>query len=311
MPVVRIDRQPPVDPAADPARDPAVAVRIYPPRLALQPYVTFFYVVEVDGPLTDFLYPEWGNVRFALSGEWVVTMQGHAPPPLGPARLFGPTDRPGRIMTPGGKTIGFGMTPIGWHRLLGANAAAMVNRIVPLDRHLGFDGDALFDALLTDTSDAARVDRIERALLARLATRPEVGRQVLDADRALRMRPAEVSGFAAAARMSSRTLHRICLTAFGFAPKRLMRLQRFLDTLGQVRTAIGAPVRDAIDEAYYDQSHFYRDFRDFMGMTPRAYFSAPRPLMSSAAIAQMQAGVTLSFRLPPHPDALRGDARNP
>ena len=281
--------------------DEGVSVRIHRPAPALQAYVTFFYVVEVAGPLTDFLYPEWGNVRWRLTGEWVVEMQGHTPPPLGAARLFGPTDRPGRITTSGGKTIGFGMTPLGWHRLIGTDAAAMVNRIVPLERQLGFDGEVMYDALIADTSDQASVALIEAALLARLATRPPIGAQILAADRALRTRPAEVAGFAAAAGMSERTLHRVCLNAFGFAPKRLMRLQRFLDTLGQVRSAIGTSVRDAIDDAYCDQSHFYRDFRDFMGMTPRAYFRAPRALMGPAAAAQMAAGVTLSFRLPPQP----------
>ena len=294
------------DPAAAPV-DGGVAVRIFRPAPALQAYITFIYVVEIAGPLIDFLYPEWGNVRWRLTGEWVVEMQGHTPPPLGAARLFGPTDRPGRITTSGGRTIGFGMTPLGWHRLIGANAAAMVNRIVPLERQLGFDGEAMSDALIADTSDTASVALIEAALLARLATRPEVGAQILAADRALRMRPAEVGDFAAAAGMSERTLHRVCLNAFGFAPKRLMRLQRFLDTLGQVRSAIGTSVRDAIDDAYCDQSHFYRDFRDFMGMTPRAYFRSARALMGPAAQAQMAAGVTLSFRLPPQPDDAPGD----
>lgn len=279
-----------------------VAVRVYRPVDALQPYVTFFYVVEVAGPLGDFLYPEWGNVRWRLAGDWVVAIEGHQPPMLGDARLFGPTDRPGRITTDGGKTIGFGLTPIGWHRLIGENAATMVNRTVTLDRQLGFDGAAMHGALCADPSDRASVALIEAALLARLATRPPVGDQVLAADRALRTRPAEVADFAAAAGMSERTLHRVCLRAFGFAPKRLMRLQRFLDTLGQVRIAIGTRLRDAIDDSYFDQSHFYRDFRDFMGMTPRAYFRAHRPLMGPAAVAQIAAGVTLSFRLPPQPD---------
>lgn len=288
------------------SRDPAVAVRVYRPSPALQPYITFFYFVEVEGPLTDFLYPEWGNVRFRISGEWAVGVRGMEPTsPPGDARLFGPTDRPGEVSTPGGKTIGFGMTPIGWHRLLGADASQMVNRTLPLENRLGFDGIAMHRALVADASDAASVERMERALLARLATQPEVSPRVLAADRALRMRPAEVSDFAAAAGTSERTLNRICLHAFGFAPKRLMRLQRFLDTLGQVRSAVGGTVREALDDAYYDQSHFYRDFRDFMGMTPRAYFRSPRRLMAAAAAAQMQAGVTLSFRLPPQPAELR------
>lgn len=290
----------PVD--ANRGRPTDVSIRVRRPVEALQPYVTFFYFVDVFRPLKDFLYPEWGNVRWRLAGDWRIDVAGQPTPKLGDSRLYGPTDRPGRIETGGGKTFGFGLTPIGWQRLIGDDAAMMVNRTVALDRQLGFDAAAMHAALLASDSDAASVGIVEAALLAQLATRPPVEPQVMAADRALRMRPDDVADFAAAAGMSERTLHRVCLRAFGFAPKRLMRLQRFLDTLGQVRSAIGAPVRDAITDAYFDQSHFYRDFRDFMGMTPRAYFRAVRPLMGPAAAAQIAAGVTLSFLLPPQPD---------
>jgi len=138
-----------------------------------------------------------------------------------------------------------------------------------------------------------------RCLPDLVARRPPETPELIAVDRVLRTRPADVPQFAAAAGVSSRTLHRLCLRLFGFAPKRLLRRQRFLDTLGQVRTAVGDPLREALDAAYFDQAHFYRDFRDFMGMSPRAYFTASRALMARAAAAQAAAGVTLSFKLPP------------
>ena len=281
------------------AAEPRVAVHIRRPSPALQGYVTFFYFVAVEGPLTDFLYPEWGNVRFALSGSWDVHMQGFESTTPADGALFGPTDRPGRIVTDGGRCMGFGMTPIGWHRLVGGDASAMANRIAPLADRLGFEGQALHRALL-DADENAGVALVERALLDRLATRPPVSERVRAVDRALRMRPAEVGAFAAMAGLTERTLSRLCLKTFGFAPKRLLRLQRFLDTLGHIRSAVGEPVAEAID-GYFDQAHFYRDFRDFMGMTPRGYQRAPRRLMSAAAAEQVRAGVSLSFRLPPQP----------
>jgi methylphosphotriester-DNA--protein-cysteine methyltransferase len=155
--------------------------------------------------------------------------------------------------------------------------------------------------LAADRDEAASVARLEQLIAGLLATRPPVGAAVLAADRALRTRPDTMAQFARAARLSERTLHRVCLHAFGFAPKRLMRLQRFLDTMGRVRTAVGEGLGGAIDPAYFDHAHFYRDFRDFMAMSPRAYFSAPRPLMAAAAQAQIRAGVTLSFAVPPPP----------
>jgi AraC-like DNA-binding protein len=290
------------DVASDDSKDVGrVCVRIRRPSPDLQPYVTFFYHVETHGPVTDFLYPEWGNVRFALSGRWAVRMAGIDDPTPHDGALFGPTDRPGRIETDGGTCTGFGMTPIGWHRLVGGDAAALTNRIQPLGKRLGFDAHVLCRALLQTRDEQAEVELMEQAIRARLTTRAPVSETVLRVDRALRGRPAEVSEFAQSIGMTERSLHRLCLSTYGFAPKRLMRLQRFLDTLGHVRSAVGARVSQTTLAGYFDQAHFYRDFRDFMGMTPRAYFSASRPVMAAAAEAQREAGVTLSFRLPPPP----------
>jgi AraC-like DNA-binding protein len=227
-------------------------------------------------------------------------MAGIDDPTPSDGALFGPTDRPGLIETDGGTCVGFGLTPIGWHRLVGGDAAAMTNRIRQLGDRIGFDFSAMQQALLYARDERARAELLEQAIRARLATRPPVGETVLRVDQALRGRPAEVTDFARVALMSERSLHRLCLSTFGFAPKRLMRLQRFLDTLGQVRAAVGERLDRAL-QGYFDQAHFYRDFRDFMGMTPRAYFAAPRPVMAAAAEAQREAGVTLSFRLPPPP----------
>lgn len=279
---------------------PRVAVSIHRPSPALQSYITFFYFVAADGPLSDFLYPEWGNVRFVTKGTWAVHMQGWDEVTPQDGAVSGPTDRPGRISTAGGQVVGFGMTPIGWHRLIEGDASALTNRITPLGDRLGEGMSTLSARLRAEADEERAVAMMEAVIARRLASRSAVGEQVFAIDQALRTRPADVTAFADAAGLSERTLYRLCLKVFGFAPKRLMRLQRFLDTLGQVRSAVGGSVGEAI-QGYYDQAHFYRDFRDFMGMSPRAYFGAPRRLMAAAAEAQRRAGVTLSFRLPPPP----------
>lgn len=288
------------EPRRAPKEQP-VAVRIHRPAEPLQSHITFFYIVEAAVPLSDFLYPEWGNVRFPLSGRWSVEVPGFRANEPGQPTLFGPTDRHGLIRTDGGKAIGFGMTPIGWHRLVDGRADRLANQAVPLAHRLGIDGDALHAALVADGSDEAMIARLEALLAQRIATLAPVRPVVLAVDRALRTRPATVADFAAGAGLTERTLQRICLATFGFSPKRLLRLQRFLDTLGHVRSAVGERVSGALADGYYDEAHFYRDFRDFMAMSPRAYFQAERPLMAHAAAAQMAAGVTLSFRLPPQP----------
>jgi AraC-like DNA-binding protein len=276
-----------------------VEVRVYPPCENLKAYVTFFYLVEAEGPLADFLYPEWGNVRFARTGSWSVAIPDHYPPGPQGCHLYGPTDRTGRVETGGGQIFGFGLTPLGWHRLFGSHAGEMANRVVPLENRLGMPETELRRWVIDTHNEADLVKRFEEMLTTAIGHRPAIKASVLAVDRALRSRPATAAEFALRAGLTYRILHRICLQAFGFPPKRLLMLQRFLDALGHVRSAVGEPIGKAIGETYFDASHFYRDFRHFMAMSPREYFSAPRPLMGAAAQAQSAAGVTLSFELPP------------
>lgn len=276
-----------------------VRVNVYRPSETLQSYVTFFYSVEADAPLADFLYPEWGNVRFARSGTWSVAMPGFYPPGPQERHLFGPTDCTGEVVTAGGQLFGFGLTPLGWQRLFGGHADDMTNRVVPLGNLLGVPGEELQKWVLEAAGDLRLVRRFKELIESLIARGPPIERNVLAVDQAFRLRPPTVAEFARLAGLGDRTLHRVCLRVFGFAPKRLLRLQRFLDSLGHMRSAVGGSIDEGLGAAYYDAAHFYRDFRGFMGMTPRKYQSVPRPLMAAAAKAQMSAGITLSFELPP------------
>jgi AraC-like DNA-binding protein len=274
----------------------APRVAVYLPAPALRSYVTFYYFVTSEGPVDDFLYPEWGNVRFVLSGDWRLRMDGYGPEPQIEV-LFGPTDRCGRVTTQGGRIAGFGLTPLGWLRLIGSDASEMANRVRPLGGELGSPAGDLRDALASDRSDHEGVERFDMMLTEAIGRRPAEPPLMVKLHEVLRDRPTDVPTFAEQVGVSSRTLHRLCLRLFGYAPKRLLRRQRFLDTLGHVRSAVGEHLDEALDPDYFDQAHFYRDFRDFMGMSARAYFSASRALMSRAAEAQTAAGVTLSFKL--------------
>ncbi|MEO8811619.1 MAG: helix-turn-helix domain-containing protein, partial [Caulobacteraceae bacterium] len=263
-------------------------------------FVTFYYFVAAFEPLTDFLYPEWGNVRLSLSGDWRVLNDPRDLSRPAERVLYGPTDRTGRIVVAGAaSSVGFGLTPLGWERLIGGDAGAMANRVREMDGELGVDLAALQAAFVADgDDDAAGAARFDRVLLDVLAARPPNHPLVLAADRVLRELPADVPAFAARVGVSSRTLHRVCLRAFGFPPKRLLRRQRFLATLGLIRIKPGAAFGPLLGETYFDQSHFNRDFRDFMGMTARDFARVPRELMQAAAAAQVAAGIPLTFELP-------------
>jgi AraC-like DNA-binding protein len=289
-----------VTPAADAGL--GTSVRIYLPDERLRSFVTFYYFVESDTPLEDFLYPEWGNVRFPVRGSWLVQLPyTDWETPLTGA-LFGPTDRATRVASPGGKTVGFGLTPLGWQRFLQMPADSLANRVADLDDAFGMAADHINALLRAQSGDAEGVALFDTLLLARLGSSRPNSKRALLADQALRERPHDVDAFAAAANLPARTLVRFCHQLFGFSPKRLLRRQRFLDTLGLIRVTEQPQFSDLIDEDYFDQAHFNREFREFMGLTPSQYLAVPRPIFANAARAQAAAGIPLSFKLPPQPE---------
>jgi AraC-like DNA-binding protein len=141
---------------------------------------------------------------------------------------------------------------------------------------------------LESTDDAARV----AALDARLGPRaqaaaivdPAVGRA---AGALLTGDIRSIGAFARQVGVSTRTLDRLCRRVFGFAPKRLLRRQRFLRTLERIGGRAGLPLGAVLDEGYADQAHFTREFRAFMGMTPSAYYDLPRNVLRRAAESRL------------------------
>ena len=287
-----------IDPAASRNRA-EVSVKICLPDTELRPYVTFFYAVVATKPVNDFLYPEWGNVRFSIDGDMVAILPGSYPPGPQPVTLFGPTDRAAFIQSTGGHIAGFGLTPLGWNRFIDIPASELANRIQPLGPELGIEGYEFFDQVRHATDDDAIFSLFNDILLTRLQRTPANSPALLRLDDALRSCPRDVAEFQTRAGMSARTLLRACLRLFGFTPQRLLRKQRFLDTLGQIRTKPDDHFINLLDDRYFDQSHFIRDFREFMGMTPRSYLKTPRDIFRVAAAEQAERGITLSFRLPP------------
>ncbi len=263
----------------------APQVRFYPPAASLRGLITAYYFVEVPpGAHLDHLHPEWANVRFVIDGDWTWRLSEDAPWFSAPAGLWGPTDRTGTIRTDGGLVIGFGLTPLGWSRLIGESAEPYANAAVDFGDLWGEAAGQMLADLLARSDDAARVAALDGRLEARAAAAPIVDPAVQRAANALftgDIRSTAV--FAGQAGVSTRTLDRLCRKVFGFAPKRLLRRQRFLRTLEQIGGQLDRPLNTLLDEGYVDQAHFTREFRAFMGMTPSAYYNLPREVLRRAA----------------------------
>ena len=198
-------------------------------------FTTFYHLsldVDAGGTVTDYLQPEWGNIRF-FAGSAPSASIGQSSITNEPFGATGPSSLPCKFELGSARMWGIGFLPMGWARFVDANAFDLANIVCAGGSHPAF---AKFDALtpvLTDpeVSDEDQLEHIVKTLGALM-------RPSRDEPKILRVHEALVGGecgtvseLASRCGMSVRTLERVCRRYFGFTPKRLMRRQRFMRSL--------------------------------------------------------------------------------
>lgn len=144
------------------------------------------------------------------------------------------------------------------------------NRTVSLEHFWGARARDLADELMSLRGEAARLDRLESALIQRTEARRQ-GRTALDiAEMAAWMDRSAgqltVGQLAAAASLSRRHFARVFRERVGVSPKTYGELARFRSALSHVRTTENtAWACVAVDCGYADQSHMIAAFRRFAG----------------------------------------------
>lgn len=168
--------------------------------------------------------------------------------------------------------------------LFGVSAAELEGRHVGLDELCGAGAAGeLYERLAADADPLRRRRAFEAFLGARLRPVRGLDPQIVRAVRQLEgvaapWRDDEDSRVAALVAASGRS-HRRFIAGFrdaaGLSPKRYARVQRFKRLL---RALAATPRPDwaqlALDGGYFDQSHLIREFREFAGVSPRAYLAA-------------------------------------
>jgi AraC-like DNA-binding protein len=264
-----------------------IDVRFYPapPDLA-DCFATFYraeFTISDGGRVSDLLQPEWGNVRFfqddcpdaaSACGDHVSRARFTA---------TGPSTMAARFELGTTRMWGIGFFPLGWAKFCVAPACDLANRIVDGEQHPAFAG---FTGLAAGLFDHRGDDRRECERI--LACVRSLNREVPDEERIMRVHAAlvdpaigSVTDFVDHSGVGRRTLERLCPRYFGFAPKQLLRRQRFMRSLAQFMLEHGANWSGVLDAHYHDQSQFVRDFRAFMGMSPREYAAREHPILAA------------------------------
>ena len=275
--------------AADADRE--IAVQFLLPAPGLRRFISgyHFYTLAFapDHIHHDLFYPAWGNVRFYSSAmPWRLTI-GHGDKarvfdPVPQAALFGPTSHSTVSASGNGMLIGAGLTPLGWARLVRAEAARHADRITPLGDAMP-GAEALAVAVLEASDAAGAAAAMDAYFLARLDA-PGRNDELIEAMHRLLAEAPPISVIAAAAElgMHQRAFLRLALAAFGFRPKLLLRRARFVRTLTRLEEEPEANWVDVLDLGYHDQSHFIRDSHEFLGMAPGDFLRLPRPINAAS-----------------------------
>lgn len=275
-----------------PADAPAVRYMRPDPRLAR--YVSGYHAYAAGkvgaGPYHEWFFPGWANVRFRLTtAPWQIGY-GNAPPEEVPELvLFGPSRSGAHSVSQGGHMIGFGVTPLGWHRLFRDSARRFTDRLTPLE---GIWPAAMsMREALRNAHTTADVRRIFDAHLI-AALRPASPDEALIAalfDLLVDDHDVDLGKAAAALDCSPQKLRRISIAHFGFPPKILLRRSRFLKSLVAIVGTEPGQWSQRISASYFDQSHFIRDSRYFLGMKPGAFLALDRPLAMLSIKARQEA----------------------
>jgi len=271
-------------------------------------FTTFYHLtLDIARPgerLTDYLQPEWGNIRFFCGAGPRAAIGGKQ---VDGARFVGtgPSSLPCRFDLGPVRMWGVGFMPLGWARFIEADASACANLICDGATHPAFARFRGLEQVLCDP-EAGHEDQFA----AIVAAMDQAMRPSRDDARIRRIHSELVEGehesvtdLADACSMSIRTLERICQRSFGFSPKLLMRRQRFMRSLTSFMLQRPGRWTEAMDQAYHDQAQFTREFREFMTMNPSEYAALDHPILTSFMEARARIWKSAAQTLDPPRDA--------
>ncbi len=241
--------------------------------------------IPPETDIRDKMIAETAFIRIPLLGNWYIQQDSGDWEPASGAKLFGSNSKgfPLRVVGPF-LIVGCAIKPGGWKSLFNCSAHLYTDRMVSLEEmwgdiciemmrklSLGQTDDQMIAIL-----DAAIMRQIERVGLNQVDTQIEKFETLGRIDSTLRIDDA-----AAEIGLSVRQLERRSLETLGMTPKTFLRRCRFLDMAMTMRGLSHPSEEDLAALRYFDQSHLNREFKRFVGMTPKTFQNAYTPLMTA------------------------------
>ncbi len=243
-----------------------------PPDLAALFGPLYLFVAD-QRQVSDHTRAELAQIRFMLSGhgDYIFPQHRATTPAI---CLLGPTSAATRFEAEGPlHVLGVSILPLGWAALALGDASAVLDEVRDLPAVTGWDWGTLSGELRAALSGEGGLEAAAARLWAFLAS---VIRAPSAAERAFvaatdawltdETSP-RVEVLQKATGLSARQVARLCNRYYGAPPKYVARKYRAL----RCASILAHERRDwteLVHDTFYDQSHFIREFKHFIGMTP-------------------------------------------
>lgn len=268
------------------------SLRYFAPAAPLRDWIASYYLFEVDRPVvSDLLRAELPQVRFMVSGCGTFRYGAGDPVPVPQASLCGATTVAVQFDAFGPLRIfGAGLLPAGWAALVGAGANEFANSITDLATVTGSVATGTLDRIGEARSAreiVAAADAFFLLLSSRAKPPPFWFTRTTDSWLAGSVDP-DVNALVEVTGMSARQIERLSLRIYGASPKLLSRKYRTLQAAVRLGLDPDGGWESAAAGVFYDQSHFIREFKAFVGMTPSQFVARDSPWLARLTIAKRQ-----------------------
>lgn len=274
---------------------PPIGLRYFVPAPPLRGVVSSYYLFHADMPqYTDVMRADLPQLRFMVRGSANYLFSDGRVESVPRATLLGPTYEAYRFETRGPLLVlGIGLQPTGWATLIREDASIYANRVVDLEPLFGsIIADMLdtLESIIRPTAMGEAADRLVAKLLSHVPE-PSVWFTRLADDWLASALSPEVDALVESVGMSSRQVERLTKRIYGAPPKLLGRKYRALKAAAELSKGI-RPWPDVIGDAFSDQSHFIRECRQFVGVTPNKLI-AETPLVTRLSLERRRALLSL------------------
>lgn len=229
-----------------------------------------YLFVADTGEISDHTRADFAQIRFMLAGTGDYSFHDDRRVATPSCCMLGPTTAATRFEVAGPmRVLGVSVLPLGWAALGAGDAGDVADNLFDLAARFG-DQWADLHARLGRIGDAEEAAVLLwpflRSCLRPLSTAETQFVAAIDEWLADERSP-RVNALQETTGLSSRQIARLCNRFYGSPPKYLARKYRAL-RCALILARDNIDWAELCDGAFYDQSHFIREFKHFLGLTP-------------------------------------------